>query len=121
MESVTNFKLPWRLLREKLAVVNENNEILYTKTLEMIESDDIVSHAMSCKKFTWHLINNLFTFFDDVPFQRIGANDNEKITDTLYTNRENLEAIFRLIDLDCNGLITMDEFKEACDQLTGKN
>lgn len=43
MESVTNFKLPWRLLREKLAVANENNEILYTKTLEMIESDDIVS------------------------------------------------------------------------------
>lgn len=55
-----------------------------------------------------------------MPVQRIGANDNEKITDTLYTNRENLEAIFRLIDLDCNGLITMDEFKEACDQLTGK-
>lgn len=50
MESVTNFKLPWRLLREKLAVVNENNEILYTKTLEMIESDDIVSlHCRAMK------------------------------------------------------------------------
>lgn len=44
MESVTNFKLPWRLLREKLAVVNENNEILYDKTLQMIENDDIVSN-----------------------------------------------------------------------------
>lgn len=52
MESVTNFKLPWRLLREKLAVVNANNEILYQKTLEMIESDDIVSRyflfCLSC-------------------------------------------------------------------------
>lgn len=43
MESVTNFKLPWRLLREKLAVVTENNEIIYEKTLQMIENDDIVS------------------------------------------------------------------------------
>lgn len=46
MESVTNFKLPWRLLREKLAVVNENNEILYENTLQMIESDDIVRHRV---------------------------------------------------------------------------
>ena len=47
MESVTNFKLPWRLLREKLAVVTENNEIIYEKTLQMIENDDIVSPVHS--------------------------------------------------------------------------
>lgn len=45
MEAVTQFKLPWRLLRDKLAVVNANNEILYETTLQMIESDDIVSCA----------------------------------------------------------------------------
>lgn len=38
----------------------------------------------------------------------------------MYTNRENLEAIFRLMDLDSNGLISMDEFKQACDLLSGK-
>jgi hypothetical protein len=43
MEAVTNFKLPWRLLKEKLAKANSNNEILYASTLEMIDSDDIVS------------------------------------------------------------------------------
>lgn len=42
MEAVTNFKLPWRLLREKLAIVNQDNEIIYGKTIEMIDSDDIV-------------------------------------------------------------------------------
>ena len=42
MEVVTNFKLPWRLLRDKLTVSNEANEILYEKTLEMIDSDDLV-------------------------------------------------------------------------------
>lgn len=45
MEAVTNFKLPWRLLKEKLAKANANNEILYMSTLEMIESDDIVSNS----------------------------------------------------------------------------
>lgn len=44
MEVVTNFKLPWRLLRDKLTVSNEANEILYEKTLEMIDSDDLVSN-----------------------------------------------------------------------------
>ncbi|CAH1719768.1 unnamed protein product [Chironomus riparius] len=91
MESVTNFKLPWRLLREKLAVVTENNEIIYEKTLQMIENDDI----------------------------KIGANDTDKITDTMYTNRENLEAIFRMMDLDSNGLISIDEFQQACELLSG--
>lgn len=46
MEAVTNFKLPWRLLREKLAVVTANNEIAYENTLQMIESDDIVSSTI---------------------------------------------------------------------------
>lgn len=45
MEAVTNFKLPWRLLREKLAAVNSSNEIVYANTLQMIESDEIVSIA----------------------------------------------------------------------------
>lgn len=40
---MTNFKLPWRLLREKLAIANTSNEIVYANTLQMIESDDIVS------------------------------------------------------------------------------
>lgn len=50
MEAVTNFKLPWRLLREKLAIVNSNNEIVYANTLQMIESDDIVSGKVLSKR-----------------------------------------------------------------------
>ena len=56
MEAVTQFKLPWRLLREKLAVVNANNEILYEITLQMIESDDIVSCTML---FDFIIVENL--------------------------------------------------------------
>ncbi|CRK98102.1 CLUMA_CG011470, isoform A [Clunio marinus] len=91
MEAVTNFKLPWRLLREKLATVNKNNEIVYSTTLQMIEEDDI----------------------------KIVANGTENLIDTMYTNRENLEAIFRMMDLDSNGLISIDEFKQACELLSG--
>ena len=38
----------------------------------------------------------------------------------MYANRENLEAIFRMMDLDSNGLISIDEFKQACEMLSGK-
>lgn len=39
----------------------------------------------------------------------------------MYTKRENLEAIFRMIDLDSNGLISVDEFKQACEMLSSKS
>lgn len=51
--------------------------------------------------------------------QKIGANGTENLVDTMYTNRENLEAIFRMMDLDSNGLISIDEFKQACELLSG--
>lgn len=38
----------------------------------------------------------------------------------MYSNRENLEAIFRMMDLDSNGLISIDEFKHACEMLSGE-
>lgn len=59
MEAVTNFKLPWRLLREKLAVVNLSNEIVYANTLQMIESDDIVSWKWTVE--IDKIINETFT------------------------------------------------------------
>lgn len=43
METVTNFKLPWRLLKDKLAILDENSEVLYENTLNMIENSEIVS------------------------------------------------------------------------------
>lgn len=43
------------------------------------------------------------------------------IVDSMYTNRENLEAIFRMMDLDSNGLISLDEFKQACEMLSGNS
>lgn len=52
--------------------------------------------------------------------QKIGANGTENLIDTMYSNRENLEAIFRMMDLDSNGLISIDEFKQACEMLSGE-
>lgn len=70
---------------------------------------------------TSHFINNSFIYLQSIQLQqKIGANDTDKITDTMYTNRENLEAIFRMIDLDSNGLISIDEFKQACELLSGE-
>jgi hypothetical protein len=46
MELATSLKLPWRLLREKLAPVEKDeplSKVHYSKTLEMMDTDDIVS------------------------------------------------------------------------------
>ena len=53
-------------------------------------------------------------------YQKIGSNGADNLIDTMYSNRENLEAIFRMMDLDSNGLISIDEFKQACEMLSGK-
>jgi Ca2+-binding EF-hand superfamily protein len=52
--------------------------------------------------------------------KKIDANGSDNLVDTMYSNRENLEAIFRMMDLDSNGLISIDEFKQACELLSGK-
>lgn len=46
MEAATNLGLPWRMLREKLAPPDPKtpeNEIVYNKTLELLDTDCIVS------------------------------------------------------------------------------
>ncbi|XP_073996723.1 retinal degeneration C isoform X3 [Rhodnius prolixus] len=42
------------------------------------------------------------------------------VVETLYKNKSSLEAIFRIIDKDNSGFISLEEFKEAC-QLIGEH
>ncbi|KAI0222120.1 Serine/threonine-protein phosphatase with EF-hands pef-1 [Lamellibrachia satsuma] len=79
--------LPWRSLASKVARFNNNGMIDYKSTFE---DNEIVFGLMK----------------DDTG----GAS----FTEILYRNKDNLETIFRAIDKDNSGHISMEEFSEAC-------
>ncbi|XP_055371815.1 serine/threonine-protein phosphatase rdgC isoform X7 [Condylostylus longicornis] len=95
MEEATALGLPWRLLREKLAPGPENvtpsssTEVNYNNTLELLDTDII--------KSTQHASTS--------------------VAESLYTNKSSLEAIFRILDKDNSGQISLEEFGDACELL----
>ncbi|KAG8199918.1 hypothetical protein JTE90_015901 [Oedothorax gibbosus] len=89
MEEGVGLGLPWRLLCPKLAVLNEENQqVEYTTTLEDYHT------------YTEGLID-----------------DGHTLLEALYKNKGALEVIFKMIDKDGNGSISMDEFADACEFL----
>ncbi|GLV35149.1 retinal degeneration C [Carabus blaptoides fortunei] len=89
MEDATELGLPWRMLRDKLVTMDlETNKVLYMTTFEGFETDIINCHASSTT-----------------------------VVETLYRNKSSLEAIFRIIDKDNSGYISLEEFSDACNLL----
>ncbi|XP_064609574.1 serine/threonine-protein phosphatase with EF-hands 2-like [Liolophura sinensis] len=89
MENILEMDLPWRTLRTKLVKSDTNhNMVIYETTFEQFK----IQH-----KFT---------------------ENGPTVTETLYKNKDSLETIFRLIDKDNSGYITMDEFSDACSILS---
>ncbi|KAG4066467.1 hypothetical protein HA402_007103 [Bradysia odoriphaga] len=92
MEAATKLGLPWRLLRDKLSPPENDSvvtDVNYRKTLEMLDTDLIkTAHAGSTS-----------------------------VADSLYKNKSSLEVIFRILDKDNSGFISLDEFGEACELL----
>ncbi|XP_065159086.1 serine/threonine-protein phosphatase rdgC isoform X2 [Atheta coriaria] len=87
MEDVTELTLPWRMLKTQLVVQDPDTQLVkYSSTF-----DKMMLQGQS---------NN-------------GGNANN-VVETLYRNRSSLEAIFRIIDKDNSGFITLEEFSDAC-------
>ncbi|XP_065058351.1 serine/threonine-protein phosphatase with EF-hands 2-like [Rhopilema esculentum] len=87
LESVLHLKLPWALLREKLVATDDNGNILYMTCLEGYKFDSAVPQQLT------------------------------SLSEVLYRNRSALETVFRLIDKDCSGCISLEEFKNSCEVL----
>eukprot|EP00794_Sanderia_malayensis_P007362 gene7362-8182_t len=87
MESVLKLKLPWTTLRHKLVAQDEHGNALYMSCLEGYEFNSAVPQQL------------------------------RSISEVLYRNRSSLETVFRLIDKDCSGFITLDEFRHSCEVL----
>ncbi|XP_069691872.1 serine/threonine-protein phosphatase rdgC [Periplaneta americana] len=83
MEEQTRLGIPWRMLREKLVMLDpETGNVEYQTT-----------------------------FQDPTNGRRTSGTT---VVETLYRNKSSLEAIFRIIDKDNSGYISMEEFSDAC-------
>ncbi|XP_053511682.1 serine/threonine-protein phosphatase with EF-hands 2 isoform X2 [Artibeus jamaicensis] len=84
VESVLRLGLPWRVLRPQLVNSSAGNMLEYKSWLE-----DLAKEQPSFK------------------------NIQSSLLETLYRNRSNLETIFRIIDSDHSGFISLDEFRQT--------
>ncbi|XP_058834383.1 serine/threonine-protein phosphatase rdgC isoform X2 [Topomyia yanbarensis] len=98
MEAATNLGLPWRMLKDKLAPVDNPTaattaatvtEVCYRKTLHLLDTDSFKS----------------------------AQNGTTSVAESLYKNKSSLETIFRILDKDNSGQISLEEFGEACELL----
>lgn len=87
MEKRTGLMLPWRMLRDKLVNTDPSTGKVHYVT----------------------------TFQEHIPGRRIEATGS--VAEALYRNKSSLEAIFRIIDKDNSGYISMEEFSEAASLL----
>ncbi|XP_073898087.1 serine/threonine-protein phosphatase with EF-hands 2 [Castor canadensis] len=84
VESVLHLGLPWRMLRPQLVNNSTDNMLGYQSWLE-----DLAKERLSRE------------------------NIQSSLLETLYRNRSNLETIFRMIDSDHSGFISLDEFRQT--------
>ncbi|XP_060043866.1 serine/threonine-protein phosphatase with EF-hands 2 [Erinaceus europaeus] len=84
MESVLQLGLPWRMLRPQLVSSSTDNMLEYKSWLE-----DLAKEQLSRE------------------------NIQSSLLEALYRNRSNLETIFRIIDSDHSGFISLDEFRQT--------
>ncbi|KPI91275.1 Serine/threonine-protein phosphatase rdgC [Papilio xuthus] len=90
MEETTHLGLPWRMLKDKLVRTDPD-----TRLVRYMDTFDLNANRGGRKA------------------------DTQTVVETLYKNKRSLEAIFKILDKDNSGYITLEEFSEAC-QLLGK-
>ncbi|GBP41668.1 hypothetical protein EVAR_31986_1 [Eumeta japonica] len=90
LEETTHLGLPWRMLKDKLVRTDKE-----TRKVRYMDTFDLNATKNGRKA------------------------DTQTVVETLYKNKRNLEAIFKILDKDNSGFITLEEFSEAC-QLIGK-
>ena len=91
MNDVMQMKLPWRTLQPKLAKQSKSGFVDYFSTFDefQLKNDWIGKEA----------IDKVYA---------------PTVTETIYWNKETLETIFRAFDKDNSGLVSMEEFENAC-------
>ncbi|XP_045134039.1 serine/threonine-protein phosphatase with EF-hands 2-like isoform X2 [Portunus trituberculatus] len=90
MEKECHLNLPWRVLKDKLVTLHPTTgEVNYRSSF----SDDLLKNDLTVK-------------------------GGPTLVEALYRHKSSLETIFRLIDKDNSGYISMEEFSETCELLS---
>ncbi|XP_021066753.1 serine/threonine-protein phosphatase with EF-hands 2 [Mus pahari] len=84
VESVLHLGLPWRMLRPQLVNSSADNALEYRSWLDSLAKEQLSRE-----------------------------NIQSSLLEKLYRNRSNLETIFRIIDSDHSGFISLDEFRQT--------
>ncbi|XP_059216376.1 serine/threonine-protein phosphatase rdgC isoform X2 [Stomoxys calcitrans] len=134
MEKATNLGLPWRLLRPRLAPSldeRSSNEVNYLTTLDLLDTDTIIEAQAQETSVADSLYKNvssleaIFHILDSDQSGYISLSEFSDACDLLEqhlpgTNtREQLLDMCRMMDLNKDGLVDLNEFLEAfrlCEQ-----
>ncbi|KAF8563205.1 hypothetical protein P879_08734 [Paragonimus westermani] len=84
MDKILGLRLPWRTLQPRLVASRANHMVEYGTTFLQLQ----ISHNLTSAPLS--------------------------VTEELYKNRDILEGIFRAMDVDNSGQISLKEFKNAC-------
>uniref|UniRef100_A0A914MMK5 Serine/threonine-protein phosphatase n=1 Tax=Meloidogyne incognita TaxID=6306 RepID=A0A914MMK5_MELIC len=95
VERITNLAVPWRALVSRLARLTEDGKQVLYKHHQRVQ-----------------LSSN-----GRISEQTTGGHESTRITETLYRHKNTLETLFRFMDKDNSGLVSMKEFMEACQVL----
>ncbi|XP_037071255.1 serine/threonine-protein phosphatase with EF-hands 2-like [Pollicipes pollicipes] len=87
MEDHCSPGIPWRVLREKIVPLD-------SRSSKIVYADTFVGSVSPTK-----------------------SEDSPSVVESLYRNRERLETIFRILDKDHSGFLSLDEFADACSLL----
>ncbi|TMW50216.1 hypothetical protein DOY81_004717 [Sarcophaga bullata] len=130
MEKATNLGLPWRLLRPRLAPSADDgpaNEVNYLTTLELLDTDTIEQETSVADSLYKNVssLEAIFHILDADQSGHISLSEFSDACDLLEkhlpgTNtREQLLDMCRMMDLNKDGLVDLNEFLEAfrlCEQ-----
>ncbi len=100
----------WKILTNTNDLVNE---ITLNQFLEIAESQLINDQAGSCHKHLDRIVKILFRYFDDNNDEYLNSYEYMSLLASFRAEFRHAKASFELLDLNKDGLISLEEFRTA--------